>query len=252
MNTAIPKDRFPSARRILIVDDDRDFAEGMAEILEIEGHRVKVLYDGEAAIEIFCDEDYDITFMDVRLPGKNGVESFFAIRDLKPDARVVMMTAYWSDKLLQEALSGGAWKVLHKPLDMDAVLNIIQEGETEKCMVLVADDDADFAEGVREVLEREGYRARVASNGQQALDELDACRADVLILDLRMPIMGGIETIMQMNRKKCLIPTILVTAYSAEESDSISKINHLTCGLLKKPFDPGRLIEAIEKVNGDP
>ncbi len=63
-------------RRILIVDDDRDHAESLADILEMRGHLVEVVHTGEAALACFCRRDFDLTLMDVKLPGKSGVETF--------------------------------------------------------------------------------------------------------------------------------------------------------------------------------
>ena len=60
--------------RILVVDDDADNANSLGELFELEGHRPLVVYDGEAAIAAYLKEDFDIAFMDVMMPGKNGVE----------------------------------------------------------------------------------------------------------------------------------------------------------------------------------
>ena len=65
------------SRRIFIVDDDQDHAESLADILELRGYEVEVAFTGEDAIERFREADFDLVFMDVKLPGKNGVETFF-------------------------------------------------------------------------------------------------------------------------------------------------------------------------------
>jgi CheY-like chemotaxis protein len=64
------------ALRVFIVDDDQDFAESLALLIEGRGYQVEVAFSGEEAIAKFREQDFDITFMDVRLPGKNGTESF--------------------------------------------------------------------------------------------------------------------------------------------------------------------------------
>jgi two-component system, NtrC family, response regulator HydG len=79
---------------VFIVDDDKDFAESLSIVLENRGYKVDIAYSGEEAISKFRDHDYDITFMDFKLPGQNGVASFLEIHRLKPEARVVMMTGY--------------------------------------------------------------------------------------------------------------------------------------------------------------
>ena len=74
---------------VLIVDDDRDFAESLAMVLDGRGYQVDTVHSGEGAIRKFREKDFDIAFIDVKLPGKNGVESFMEIRKIKPEARVV-------------------------------------------------------------------------------------------------------------------------------------------------------------------
>ena len=111
--------------RVFIVDDDIDFAESLAEVIAKRGHYVEWAHSGEDAVERFRDADFDIAFMDVKLPGMNGVESFIEIRKLKPDAKVMMMTGYSVEHLLLQAVESGALYVLHKPFDIDEVLDAL-------------------------------------------------------------------------------------------------------------------------------
>ena len=86
--------------RIFVVDDHRDVAEGLADVLRMHGHEVEVAFNGEQAIRTFREKDFDIAFMDVMMPGMNGVESFLEIRKIKPAAKVFMMTGYSVEQLL--------------------------------------------------------------------------------------------------------------------------------------------------------
>jgi two-component system, NtrC family, response regulator HydG len=70
--------------QILVVDDDVDIANSLAEIFEMEGHLVTTANSGGEAIRASEQKNFDITFMDIAMPGKNGVESFFEIRKIKP------------------------------------------------------------------------------------------------------------------------------------------------------------------------
>ncbi len=79
---------------ILIVDDDRGFAGSLKNLLTGEGYRIELAHSGEAAVERSRQQDFDITFMDVKLPGIDGFESLHQIREFKPDAKVFLMTAY--------------------------------------------------------------------------------------------------------------------------------------------------------------
>lgn len=121
-----------NALKILVVDDDSDFAEGLAEILDLRGHLVTVASSGEEALRIFHDTDFDFAFVDIKLPGMTGVESCQAIHELKPGAKVVLMTGYTAQQFQSWTKNSGALDVLQKPFDPRNVLQEIESvvGET--------------------------------------------------------------------------------------------------------------------------
>jgi two-component system, NtrC family, response regulator HydG len=233
--------------RVFIVDDDKDLAESLSIALEGSGCEVEIAHSGEEAVRIFREKDFDIAFMDVKLPGMNGVESFLEIKKMKPGAKVVMMTGYSVEQLLEQALDNGAWGILHKPIDMNVLLehleNIGEQG------VLVVDDDPDFITSTQDFLAHSGYRVFVASNGEEAIQSLRSKAVDVLILDLRMPILNGLETCIQLKKEGVFVPTIIVTAFAEEEKNALDMLCLMPfCGLLKKPFDPKDLIDTINNL----
>jgi two-component system, NtrC family, response regulator HydG len=114
-------------RRILVVDDDRDHAESIADILAMHGHDVDMAYTGEEALQRFSERDYDLTLMDVKLPGMNGIEAFIELRRQRADARVIMMTGFSVEKLLSQAMANGAHGVLYKPLAIGNLLRAVSE-----------------------------------------------------------------------------------------------------------------------------
>jgi CheY-like chemotaxis protein len=230
---------------IFIVDDDVDFAESMSLMLEGKNCEVKVVHSGDDAISKFRDQDFDITFMDVRMPGKNGVESFLEIRKFKPNARVVMMTAYSVNQLLDEAIENGAWGVLHKPFDMEHVLEMLNK--IKPYGILIADDDPDFVNSILEMLEANGYTVYTAHDGKEAVERIKSDGIDVLILDLRMPLLSGLEAYAELKKSGHTVPTIIVTAYAKEETETLDRLQTLSItGILTKPFDPKVLTLAIE------
>lgn len=231
-----------NAKNVLIVDDDEDFAESLAMVLEGRGYQVELANSGEEAIRKLRENDYAITFMDVKMPGKNGVESFLEIRKFKPDARVVMMTGYSVEQLLDQAMEQGAWDILSKPLDINKVLKIISELPAGG--VLIADDDADFVESIKGLLEGAGKAVFVALNGQEAVNRVVAGGIDLLILDMRMPVLNGLEAFLELKRRGCLVPIIIVTAFATEEMQNVQ--NMAVNGMLRKPFDPRELLNAVE------
>lgn len=111
--------------KLLVVDDDTDAADSLAELFEMEDHEVTVAYNGQAAIDAFEKEKFDMAFMDIMMPGKNGVDSFFEIRQKNPEAQVYFMTGFSTDDLVDRALAEGALGVLPKPLDPVEILDVL-------------------------------------------------------------------------------------------------------------------------------
>ncbi len=111
------------ARRILIVDDNIELAENLAEFLEEEGHRTTTASSAERAIDISGAHDFDLLLSDVRMPGINGVELVTHLRVCRPQLCCLLMTAYSSEELLREARSVGVAAILDKPLDLDKLLS---------------------------------------------------------------------------------------------------------------------------------
>jgi two-component system response regulator HydG len=111
--------------RIMIVDDDQDLAESLGDLLRINGYQVELAKNGKDAVAHAKTQDFDVTFMDVRMPVMNGVESCVAIKQMKPDARIVMMTGF-KEPILEKALSAGAEGPLQKPFNVKNMLEIVK------------------------------------------------------------------------------------------------------------------------------
>lgn len=113
--------------QILIVDDELGVRETLADLLEDDGYEVATAVSGEMAVEMCSEHRYDVILMDVRMPGIDGVEAFRRIRRHQPDVHVIIMTAYSTEELEQQALAEGALAFLHKPLGLSKVFELISE-----------------------------------------------------------------------------------------------------------------------------
>jgi two-component system, NtrC family, response regulator HydG len=234
--------------RILVVDDDIDNGESLVELLELEGHTVTVVHSGEAAIAAFTHKDFDIAFMDVMMPGKNGVESFLEIKKLKPNARVYMMTGYSVEQLLQQAIDNGAMGVLSKPIDARKVIAVLDDVRPSG-IVLIAEDDPDFGPQLKEIVAESGYRAELVRNGRDAIQTVRRGGVDVLILDLKMPLINGIDVYATLKHEGRAVPTIIITGSAHEYRDTLEAIRDVTLtGILNKPFDPLALLQKLDRL----
>lgn len=234
--------------RILVVDDDVDNACSMGELFELEGHSVMVVHSGEAAIGAWLAEDFDIAFMDVMMPGKNGVESFLEIRRSKPGAKVYMMTGYSVEQLLQQAIAGGALGVLTKPVDSGKLLNAL-DSVRPAGIVVVAEADPAVSAGLAEIVSSSGRITDLARCADDAFVAAARENLDVLILDLRRPLIESIEIYSSLREAGLAVPTVIVTPEAEDHGDTLKAIGDVAVtGILNKPFDPLQLLERLDKL----
>ncbi len=234
--------------RILVVDDDHDFAETIADVLELKGLLVDRAHSGEEGLELFRKHDYAAVLLDVKLPGMNGLECFQAMRRIQSDARVIMMTGYSVEQILDQALAEGVWKVLTKPFDLGRVVAMLSALPRDG-VVLVVDDDPDLTATLRDLLAAKGYRVLVATTGEQALALVRQHSIDLMILDLQLPMLHGLAVYREIRAEGYLFPTMIVTAYPSEEQGALDVLRtEEATSIFVKPFDFSRFYEKFQKV----
>ena len=122
-----------SRARILIVDDDEDNRANLADILSDIGFETETASCGDDALEIVYQNrpnggsGFDLCLLDFKMPGMDGVELFQKIRTVIPKLPAIIITAYAGDDGVQRAQDAGTWKVLRKPVDIQALLGMIDE-----------------------------------------------------------------------------------------------------------------------------
>lgn len=229
--------------RVLIVDDDRDHAESLADVLEMRGHEPELAHSGEEALDMVRGTDFDFVLLDVKLPGINGVETFLEMKRIRPGAKVMMMTGFSVEQLVTQAIEGGALGVLYKPFAALKLLETLSQVK-QRGTVLVVDDDPDFVDGVVPILKGADYDVQVASTGAEALDKILNGDFDCLLLDLRLPVLSGPELYARLVAAGRAVPTVLVTG-GREEAQRDERLKSQLSGMLFKPFDPNALLKAI-------
>lgn len=232
--------------RILVVDDDQDFAAGVADVLELNGHETAVAHSGEEALETFTETEFDVTFMDVKLPGWNGVQSFREFRRRFPGAKVIMMTAFSLDNLVDVTTEKGVIGAFHKPLDLGEVQALLERVRQDS-RVLIVDDDVDFAREIRDMLEVAGYSVRACFDGLTAIQRCMDEPFDAIVLDLRLPGASGAEVYRAVRAAHPAMRIVAITGYDAETIEPASRENAIHPDLvLHKPFNPDRLLRMLE------
>ncbi|WP_025322538.1 sigma-54-dependent transcriptional regulator [Deferrisoma camini] len=107
--------------RTLIVDDERSIREGLAKTLRRMGHEAEVCSDGASALDCFRQGDYHLVFLDLKMPGLDGMEVLARMRELDPEVIVVIITGYPSIDNVLKAFRLGAYDYLPKPFSPQEV-----------------------------------------------------------------------------------------------------------------------------------
>jgi len=110
---------------ILVVDDDQSIATAFERFLQHEGHSCTVASNVEDAVRLVGEIDPDLVVMDIRMPGVDGLQGLEQLRGRYPGVDVVMMTAYGTSQTSIDAIRGGAFEYLTKPLDLDQLRSVI-------------------------------------------------------------------------------------------------------------------------------
>lgn len=115
----------------------------------------------------------------------------------------------------------------------------------EKARILVVDDEAVFANNMSRLLRTRGYTVLAVSDGRQALEALSEKSFDVMVLDLKMPVMDGIETLRQMKKRSVSTEVLVLTAHGSMDT-AFNAIEMGAFDYVTKPCEIAELVGKIE------
>ncbi len=117
--------------------------------------------------------------------------------------------------------------------------------ETEKVRVLLVDDEERFRATTARLLGVRGFQVGTAASGQEALEELEANPYDVVVLDIRMPGMSGVEVLAEIKRRRPQVEVLILTGHaSVDLAVEIMRLGG--CEYLLKPCSMDELVDKIE------
>jgi two-component system response regulator AtoC len=120
---------------ILIADDDATIRTNLRLFLESEGYRIREAVDGLQAAEAFCDRSLGLILLDLKMPGRSGMELLREHQDQLEETPVIVITALGGSAAAIEAMKLGAYDYITKPFDLDEVLFAVQRALTQKSLV---------------------------------------------------------------------------------------------------------------------
>ncbi len=114
--------------RILIIDDDTDYAASLKLILENEHYKPLLAYSEEEALEFVGKNAVDLALIDIRLGQDNGIDLLPKLKEMQPNILCVMITGFGSIETAIQALRNGAYDYLRKPVDPEELIATLNRG----------------------------------------------------------------------------------------------------------------------------
>ena len=118
--------------KVLLVDDEKDFLDIMAERMEAQGMDVSTANSAEDALEMVQKESYDAIVMDLMMPEMDGFKALKLFKETKPEVQVILLTANVPEEKCVEAIKLGAMDVIEKPADLNLLTQKIEKAKALK------------------------------------------------------------------------------------------------------------------------
>ena len=234
--------------KILVVDDEDSLRISLASILELEGYEVKTAEDGYKAIELAKQEDFDIMFSDIRMPGITGTDTFKEIKKIKPDIIGVMMTAYAINDLIVDVLNSGAFACLSKPFEIDAILATIKD-VSNRPFAVVIDKDANINKDFLKSLQNCGLNVVASEIDSDRIDFLFKHKPDILLINIESDKKLVLSVLTKLKELFGSIPKTILMG-KQEDIEFVEQIKKLgTAKYLQSPIKVSQVFDLIDNQN---
>lgn len=240
-----------------MAEDDAGVREILVEYLVSRGFDVTPAADGLEALHQLKRVRPNVMILDLMMPRLGGIEALVRIRRHFPDVAVVVVTGTPDDALRGRALTLGAAALVSKPLDLDelgAIIATVTPFDVRKAhapaapdaiKVLIVDDEAELRDMLGEFVERQRYRVFLAPDGLTALRIVIDEQPEIVLLDIQMPRLGGIEALTAI---RAIAPATKVIMISGVESVELAQraLSHGAFDYVRKPVDFAYLQQSLE------
>jgi len=145
--------------KLLLVDDEENFVNTLAERMKMRDVPSKVVFSGEEALEAVKVEAPDVMVLDLRMPGIDGMDVLRKVRKAHPHVQVIILTGHGTDLDEEEARKLGAFHYHKKPIDIDELLSTVKKAYREKiedAMVAATFAQAGEFDEARKIMDEDG------------------------------------------------------------------------------------------------
>ncbi len=252
---------------LLVIDDDRLHCDLLQMALARHGYEVSIATSGREGVALFRQLRPLVTLLDLRMPEMDGLAVLKEIRTQDPRAGVIIVGGGATEELENRARELRVTDFLRKGLSLDVLVGAVhrvaqqarrQASPAQSCVgdeaeqppdeqILVVDDDVMARDLLVRFLSLRGYRVRAAKDGRDALRLIEESAPDLLILDLVMPEMNGVDVLRALAARDYVGRTIILSGHQNDpllaEAWALGPQE-----VLDKPIDLERALMAIQLV----
>ncbi len=249
-----PTGGVPSRGLIMLIEDNDDHADAFVEALRAAGYTVQRAADGASGVAMLKKRPPDLLILDLLLPDTDGLSILSSLRNTVRHRNLpIMLVSMAGDERMEQGFALGADGVLQKPVDSEELLSSVQQlisrsskGSSRE-VVMVVDDDPRVRELVRAALEPHSCEIILCESGEAALEQLQRNPVDVIVLDLVMPGLSGVELLDALSDLER--PAILVlTSKSLQTKDELHLRSRVEALVKKHEFDVQALVEEVSRL----
>ena len=262
--------------QVLLMEDDPSVSKGLQMVLSEEGYSVDIAMTGQSALDTADSKRFDLLVADLRLPDMDGMDVVKRVRENQPETEVIVITGYANVHTAVDAMKTGAVDYLPKPFTQEDFMARVETamekrrvaagggaapGATETAettdeadaavletgpKVLVVEDEPSVANGLMMILGENGFDAKRAGNGQAAMEMIAETEFDLLVVDLRLPDMNGMEVIRHAGEHLPAAQVIVITGYASVHS-AVEALRMGVFDYLEKPFTEEVFLNTVGK-----
>ncbi len=235
--------------KVLVVDRDPEIADLIETFLVKRGYEVHKCHTASEAYERAVELEPSLITLDVMLDDMDGFDLLQWLKDNEKTSGIpVLVLSIVCDE--GKSLRLGAADYLEKPIDQKRLSRIVDSlvGQVASPVALVVDDDRAIVGALSEMLKRRGFAVVGAYDGAEAMAAVAKRHPDLVLLDLRMPVMDGYQVIRELKGVEATshIPIVVMTAHRIDR-DKVD-ILEMASEHLTKPFSPEKLAERVEEL----
>ncbi len=244
---------------ILILSEKEGIAgNSLLPILEQEGYTVNTIVPGKN-VEKLSDEPSDVIIIDTKIPLRDSIHLITAARSLNPEVIVILVTIHSNIETITEARKGLNFDYVVNSFEPKTIMNCINASAKRHQVVrnmemlaktpriLIVDDETMITNLFEMSLNDEGFHAEIANCGRDALEMFKRCDYDVVVTDIMMPDINGVNLIEDIKKMKPETAVVVITGYpsidTATEFIRLGAHDYLT-----KPLNPDVIISTITRV----